>query len=98
MEWITTALGGLRDNWAETLLGIAIVLILTGRIVPKFRLDEARVDRDNWRLAHQAEHEARVEGDKNNTELIRSLELVKRALDSMTPPPPQKGGGQHETT
>jgi len=84
-----------RENWERVLLGLAIALILTGRIVPKFRLDEARIDRDNWRVAHEKEHEARVEGEKNNAELIRSLELVKRALDSMTPPP-RREGGQHE--
>lgn len=91
MEWLPTALGGLGENWAETLLGVAVVLILTGRIVPKFRLDEARLDRDAWRVAYEKEHEARVEQDKNTSEMIRSLDLVKRALDSMTPPRKEVG-------
>ena len=90
-EWLAP-LASVGENWERVLLGVAIALILTGRIVPKFRLDEARIDRDNWRAAHQKEHEARVEHEKNTSELIRSLDLVKRALDSMTPP--RREGGR----
>lgn len=98
MEWLTQALaeiGGLTQVTASALLALVVVMILRGLIVPKVRLDEARQDRDAWRKAYEAEHERASLQEKNAAEQIRSLDLVQRALDAMTPP---REGGDRGTS
>jgi hypothetical protein len=89
MEWLTTfaaEFGGITQLTASALLALVVVMILRGQIVPKVRLDEARQDRDAWRQAYEAEHQRAAEYEKSTAEQIRSLDLVQRALDAMTPP------------
>lgn len=89
MDWLAQTVaefGGFTQITASALLALVVVMILRGLIVPKVRLDEARQDRDAWRKAHEAEHQRATEHEKNTAELIRSLDLVQRALDAMTPP------------
>ncbi|MFC4609713.1 hypothetical protein ACFO9E_18110 [Streptomyces maoxianensis] len=39
-------------------LGLVVTLFLTGTIVPKATVQALSLERDNWRDAHQKEHEA----------------------------------------
>jgi hypothetical protein len=89
MDWLAQTVaefGGFTQITASALLAVVVVMILRGLIVPKVRLDEARQDRDAWRKAYEAEHERASLQEKNAAEQIRSLDLVQRALDAMTPP------------
>lgn len=64
----------LLDFTAPTLLGIAILLLLTGRIVPRPTLKDKIEECDKWRDAYEAEREARMTSDSQTREL---LELAK---------------------
>jgi hypothetical protein len=62
-------------NWtAGSLLGLAIFLILIGRLVPKSQLDKAEEAAEKWRLAYEAEKEAHALSEAQTSEL---LELAK---------------------
>ncbi|MET9510749.1 hypothetical protein ABZX62_20205 [Streptomyces flavidovirens] len=39
-------------------LGLVVILFLTGIIVPKASVQALSLERDNWRDAHQKEHDA----------------------------------------
>lgn len=56
------------------LLGIAVLLVLLGRLKPKSDIDKADEAAEKWRLAYEAEREARAVADAQTAEL---LELAK---------------------
>lgn len=55
---------------APTLLGIAILLLLTGRIVPRTTLQDKAQEAADWKAAYEKEREARVSSDKQTAELL----------------------------
>lgn len=59
---------------APTLLGIAVLMVLTGRLYSRAAYLEKVAEAERWRLAYEAEREARALSDKQTTEL---LELAK---------------------
>lgn len=84
-EWLAP-LAGLGDEWERVLLGLGVVLILTGRIVPKFRLDEARQDRDAWKTAYEGEHDARLIAEADQGQRARNADLMVQLLNRLTAP------------
>lgn len=64
----------IADLTATTLLGIAVLLLLAGRIVPRATLQDKTKEAEQWRLAYEAEREARAASDSQSAEL---LELAK---------------------
>ena len=60
----------LADLTAPTLLGIAVLLLLIGRIVPRSSLMDKRDEADRWRQAYEAEREARATSDSQTAELL----------------------------
>lgn len=66
---------------APSLLGVAILLLLTGRLIPRSTwLDKAK-EADQWRKAYEAEREARSTSDAQTAEL---LELAKTTHSFIT--------------
>ena len=63
---------------ASGLLSITVLLILLGRLKPKSDVDRADAAAEKWRLAYEAEREARAISDAQTTEL---LELAKTTHD-----------------
>lgn len=59
---------------APTLLGIAILLMLTGRIVPRATLQDKAAEAQAWKEAYEAEREARALSD---TQTVQLLEVSK---------------------
>lgn len=59
---------------APALLGLAVLLLLFGRIIPRSTLDDKIKECDRWRQAYEAEREIRVTSDGQTVEL---LELAK---------------------
>lgn len=55
---------------APGLLGLAILLLLTGRIVPRSTLMDKIAEANQWRLAYEAEREARATSDAQTSELL----------------------------
>lgn len=81
---------------ATAVLGLVVLLILVGRLVPRRTVDDMRADyqaridqltaeRDTWRAAHQVSEEARHEEHQQNRdmlELARTSVHVLRSLPS----------------
>lgn len=84
----------LAQGGATLLLAIVVLMILTGRLVPKRTVDDMRADkqlridalaieRDTWKAAHTISEEARraaLEQTTQMLELSRTAESVLRAL------------------
>ena len=71
----------LVDLTAPTLLGVAILLLLTGRLVPRVFVKDKEEECLHWREAYEAEREARLTSDGQTIEL---LELAKTTNALMT--------------
>jgi hypothetical protein len=65
---------------APALLGIAVMMLLLGRIVPRSTFDEKAKEAEHWRLAYEKEREARATSDAQTVEL---LELAKTTHNLM---------------
>lgn len=57
----------------SALLGLAIFLILSGRLVPRQTLRDVEHDRDEWRAAHRISETARLEEREHNGTLTRDI-------------------------
>lgn len=82
----------MSDLTASALVGIAVLLIFTGRLVPKNVWQEKSSEADRWRSAYEIEREARAASEEHNTEL---LELAKttHAIVVAAFKPTKEGGG-----
>lgn len=58
---------------APGLLGIAILLMFTGRLVPRATLKDKADECEKWRLAYEAEREARATSDAQTVELLEGV-------------------------
>jgi len=65
------------------LLGITVLLILIGRLVPKSTLDRETAEKDKWRQAYEAEREARAISDAQTAELLELAKTADRILVAM---------------
>lgn len=86
----------------RTILGIGVLFLLTGRLVPwpfyKNKIDEA----ERWRLAYEAERQARqasdeqtsllLEGVKTNRDIINALFRATQHLTDPKHDVPSSGG------
>lgn len=63
-----------KDLTAPTLLGIAILMVLLGLLVPRYLYNEKKIEAEKWRLAYEAERQARSTSDAQTAQL---LELAK---------------------
>jgi hypothetical protein len=71
------------DMSAPVLLGIAIVLILRGRLVPRSTYDDLRADRDQWREAHRLSEEARLTQTRQLDAVLEVGETVKNVMNAL---------------
>jgi hypothetical protein len=60
------------------LLGIVVLMILTGRLIPRYTYENKAKEAEQWRLAYEAERTARAESDAQTREL---LEVAKTSKD-----------------
>ena len=51
----------LVDLGPAALVAIAVLLVLTGRLVPRRTYDDMKHDRDEWRASHRLSEQARLE-------------------------------------
>lgn len=80
---------------APALLGIAVLLLLTGRIVPRSTLRDKDEECQRWQEAYEAEREARVVSDAQTAKLLEAVETnrdVVLALFNILKPRSQSGG------
>lgn len=63
-----------REISATAVLVGAVVLILTGRLIPRRHLSDALAERDAWKSTHAVSEEARA---RLNTENFKLLETAR---------------------
>lgn len=71
------------DGGSTALLIVVFLFVLTGKLVPRNYLEDARADRDYWRAAHTEEVRARqAERDLTN-ELLEVARTADHVLASL---------------
>lgn len=68
---------------APTLLGLTILLLLTGRIVPRATLMEKSEEAERWRKAYEAEREARATSDAQTAELLEVAKTTHNIIAAL---------------
>lgn len=58
------------DLTAPSLLGLAVLLLMTGRIVARSVYQDKAAEAEKWRLAYEKEREAREASDAQTAELL----------------------------
>lgn len=53
-----------------SIVGLIVLLVLTGRLVPRVNLRDKTREADQWREAYEKEHEARAISDRQTAELL----------------------------
>jgi hypothetical protein len=77
---------------AVMLLAATVWLVMTGRLVPRSTVEDARADRDGWRKTAEAEQEInRIRANQFDEllELARTTDQVIRALPQPGQRPPR---------
>lgn len=65
---------------APAILGIAFLMILTGRLVPRSVLKDKDEETARWRRAYEAEREARIVSDSQTSKLLVATEANRDVL------------------
>lgn len=65
---------------APAILGIAVLLMLTGRIVPRSTLRDKEIEIERWQLAYETEREARIVSDNQTSKLLLAVETNRDVL------------------
>jgi len=84
--------GQLFDYSAPTLLGIAVLLLLLGLLVPRKYLMDKEREAERWRKAYEAERTARAISDAQTAELLELTKTTYELLESTLNGPAQ---GRH---
>ena len=83
---------------APTLLGIAILLLLVGRIVPRATLEDKKQEAADWKAAYETEREARIKSDAQTGELLevsKTTHAITVAMFDVIRSTTQQVGGTH---
>lgn len=72
---------------APSLIGIAVMLVLTGRLVPRRILQDTQRDRDQWREAYMASESARHLEAEHTGQLLEAARTSVAVLQALTPGP-----------
>lgn len=75
---------GILDFTPSVLLGVAILLILTGRLIPRFFLDRADCDAERWKKAYETAEEARRTSDAQVIELLEMSRTAHAIITAMS--------------
>lgn len=80
---------------AAGLVTLIVVLILTGRLVPRRTYEDMREERDTWRAAHKVSEEARHLEQEHTGELLELSRTAIPLLRALPNPPLTAEGVQH---
>lgn len=67
----------------STLAGVCVLLILTGRLVPRRTYDDIVHDRDEWRAAHRISESARVLGEDHQRDMAETARTMNQVMREM---------------
>lgn len=65
------------------LLGIAILMLLTGRLIPRNTYQDKAQEAEQWRLAYEAERAARTISDSQTRELLEIARMSEHFLSAV---------------
>lgn len=68
---------------APTLLGVAVLMLLSGKIIPRSTLKDKSDECERWRLAYEAEREARSTSDSQTAELLEVARTTHDIIAAM---------------
>jgi hypothetical protein len=74
------------EGGAWALVTIAVLMVLTGRLIPRRTYDDMVADRDNWRQAFHASEEVRRMQDKQVEQLLTVAEVGGRIINALPRP------------
>lgn len=66
-----------------TLLCVVVLMILLGRLVPRTTLKDKAAESERWRLAYEAEREARATSDAQTAELLELAKTTHNIIAAM---------------
>lgn len=78
---------------APALLGLAVFLLLVGKIVPRTTMLDKMAEAERWRAAYEAEREARGEVEKQTKELYELAKTTHSVIVAMFQTIDHKRGG-----
>ena len=62
---------------------LAVLMVLTGRLIPRATYQEKAKEADQWRSAYEVEREARVKSDAQTRELLELAKTSQSFLQSV---------------
>jgi hypothetical protein len=68
---------------APALLSIVVLLLLTGRLVPRATLLDKTKESDRWREAYEKEREARGSADAQSRELLEVSKTTHHIVEAL---------------
>lgn len=74
-----------REVSSTVVLVGVVVLILTGKLVPRRHLSDALAERDAWKAAHERSEEARAGLNKENFKLLETARISEQFYRDFLP-------------
>jgi hypothetical protein len=68
---------------APALLGLAILLLLTGRLIPRRTYDDLKQDREDWKAAHRESERIRGELVQHMNMMVEQAKVTEALLRSL---------------
>lgn len=73
----------LLDLTPSVLIGVTVLLLLTGRLVPRATLLDKATETERWRQAYEKAEEARRASDEQTKELLEVAHLTHAIINAM---------------
>lgn len=73
----------IAQGGAVALLAVVVLMVLTGRLIPRRTYDDMREERNTWRSAHSESEVARAEERDQNRQLMELAHTAGHVLDSL---------------
>lgn len=83
----------LTGGGAAGIVVLAVVMVLTGRLVPRAVHEETRADRDAWRSAYETTELARRKQAEQLDALLESAKATERLMTAMQQTVSRRGAG-----
>ncbi len=77
------------DLGATGIVVLVVLMILTGRLIPRKQLDDERTEKDYWRAAHTTSEEARRMQTQQLTDVLEGLSTMQATIRALPLPPPK---------
>lgn len=65
-----------------SLLGLVVIMLLLGKIVPRSALDDKQLEADRWHQAYEAEKASRILAEDRNAQVLEVAKTSNAVLDA----------------